>query len=70
MSDGTESPLLGGHLSFFSNKSYSLPSDIKIAKLRSGFAKAKRYPGLFYLAQFELYDSNGGLFWTCEIGNN
>ena len=66
MSDGTESLLGKKHLE--PNTSFSLPSNIKIAKLRGGFEKSQDYPGLFSLTQFELYDSNGGLIWT--FGDN
>jgi len=63
MSYGTESLL--GNKDDESNASLSLPADIKIAKLRSGFEEDKHYPGLFYLTQFELFNSNGGLIWKC-----
>jgi len=63
MSDGTESLL--GKKSLNPNASLSLPSYIKIAKLRIGFEKNRSYPGLFYLSHFKLFDSNGGMIWTC-----
>jgi len=66
MSDSTES--LFSRQDRKPNVSFSLPSNIKIAKLRGGFEKSQDYPGLFSLTQFELYDSNGGLIWT--FGDN
>ena len=55
MSDGSESKLLGNKM-MEPNLSFSLPSNIKIAKLRSGFGKNPNYPGLYDLVQFELSD--------------
>ena len=63
MSDGTESLL--GKLGCEPNKKFSLPSNIKIAKLRAGFLEILSIPGVFWLAKLELFDSNGGLIWKC-----
>ena len=64
MSDGSESSLLGdkGHKP---NKSFSLPANIKITKLRSGFYDNPAYPGLKYFYKLELFDQNGVLIWNC-----
>jgi len=64
MNDGSESSLLGNK-SFEPNKSFSLPADIKIAKLKSRFYENENIQGFYYLTQFELINQNGGLIWKC-----
>jgi len=63
MNDGTESMLCKKDCE--PNKSFIIPSDIKITKLRSCLYEIPNDPGLFYVTQFELFDSNGGLILKC-----
>jgi len=67
MNDGTKSSLLG-NIGYKPNESVRIPSDIKIAKLRSGFVTDVECSGLYRLTQLKLFDRNGGLIWKCGDG--